>query len=108
MVLGRSVGFSSLHRCRWLHYRSRRVPRRPGAAASQSVARRISCDRGEHRKKIADLAPQTRLPTVFQREESVEAGGLISYWPSLTDQARQAALYVDRIFKGAKSADLLS
>jgi len=62
----------------------------------------------EHRKKIADLALQTRLPTVFQREESVEAGGLISYGPSLTDQARQAALYVDRIFKGAKSADLLS
>ena len=60
----------------------------------------------EHRKKISDLALQTRLPTVFQREENVEAGGLISYGPSLTDQARQAALYVDRIFKGAKPADL--
>ena len=46
------------------------------------------------------------LPTFFQREESVEAGGLISYGPSLTDQVRQAARYVDRIFKGAKPADL--
>jgi len=60
----------------------------------------------EHRRKIAELALQTRLPTVFQREESVEAGGLISYGPSLIDQARQAALYVDRIFKGAKPSDL--
>ena len=60
----------------------------------------------EHRKKIAELALNARLPTIFQREENVEAGGLISYGTSLTDQVRQAARYVDRIFKGAKPADL--
>jgi putative ABC transport system substrate-binding protein len=60
----------------------------------------------EYRKKIADLALDARLPTFFQREENVEAGGLISYGTSLSDQVRQAARYIDRIFKGAKPADL--
>jgi putative ABC transport system substrate-binding protein len=60
----------------------------------------------EHRNAIAALALKARLPTVFQREENVEAGGLISYGTSLTEQVRQGARYVDRIFKGAKPADL--
>ena len=58
------------------------------------------------RRRIAELALQARLATVFQRSENVEAGGLISYGPSLTEQFRQAAVYVDRILKGAKPADL--
>src|SRR5207253_1166273 len=45
----------------------------------------------EHRRKIAELALNARLPSFFQREENVEAGGLISYGTNLTDQARQAA-----------------
>jgi len=49
---------------------------------------------------------QAKLPTVFQRRESVEAGGLISYGPSLRDAFRQAAGHVDRILKGAKPADI--
>jgi putative ABC transport system substrate-binding protein len=52
------------------------------------------------------LAQQARLATVFQRSENVEAGGLMSYGPKLTEQFRQAAVYVDRILKGAKPADL--
>jgi putative tryptophan/tyrosine transport system substrate-binding protein len=60
----------------------------------------------EHRMRIAELAQKTRLATVFQRRENVEAGGLLSYGPSLNGQLRQAAFYVDRIFKGAKPADL--
>jgi putative ABC transport system substrate-binding protein len=60
----------------------------------------------EHRKQVADLALKSRLPTVFQREENVRAGGLISYGPNLTDQLRQAARFVDKILKGAKPADL--
>jgi putative tryptophan/tyrosine transport system substrate-binding protein len=60
----------------------------------------------EHRKAIAQLALSARLPTFFQREENVEAGGLISYGTSLSDQVRQAAHYIDRVFKGAKPADL--
>jgi putative ABC transport system substrate-binding protein len=60
----------------------------------------------EHAAKIAELAQQAHLPTAFQRRESVEAGGLFSYGPNLNDQWRQAALYVDRILKGEKPANL--
>jgi putative tryptophan/tyrosine transport system substrate-binding protein len=60
----------------------------------------------EHRARIAELARNTRLPTAFQRRESVEAGGLLAYGADNNDQFRQAAFYVDRILKGAKPADL--
>jgi putative ABC transport system substrate-binding protein len=60
----------------------------------------------EHRKMIAEQAVMRRLPTMFQRRENVEAGGLMSYGASLIDQFRQATGYVDRILKGAKPADL--
>jgi putative ABC transport system substrate-binding protein len=58
------------------------------------------------RQRIADLAIKNRLPTLFARRENAEAGGLISYGPSLPDQFRHATSYVDRIFKGAKPAEL--
>jgi putative tryptophan/tyrosine transport system substrate-binding protein len=58
------------------------------------------------RKAIADLARTARLPTAFGRRENVESGGLLSYGPSLRDQFRHAAEYVDRIFKGADPATL--
>jgi putative tryptophan/tyrosine transport system substrate-binding protein len=60
----------------------------------------------QDRRRIAELAQQAGLPTAFQRRESVDAGGLLSYGPNLSDQFRQAASYVDRILKGAKPADL--
>jgi putative ABC transport system substrate-binding protein len=60
----------------------------------------------EHRRRIARLAQEARLPTAFQRRENVEAGGLLSYGPSLDGQFREAASYVDRLLKGAKPADL--
>jgi putative ABC transport system substrate-binding protein len=60
----------------------------------------------EYRNRIAELAQAARLLTAFQRRESVEAGGLLSYGPNLNGMFRQAALYVDRILKGAKPADL--
>jgi ABC-type uncharacterized transport system substrate-binding protein len=60
----------------------------------------------EQRHPIAELAVKNRVPTVFSRSESVDAGGLMSYGPSLTGQFRHAAVYVDKIFKGAKPADL--
>jgi putative tryptophan/tyrosine transport system substrate-binding protein len=58
------------------------------------------------RERIAELARKTRLPTVFQRRENVEAGSLLSYGSNLNDQVRQAALFVDRILKGARPAEL--
>jgi len=60
----------------------------------------------EHRQKIAELAQRSGLPTIFQRRENAEAGGLLSYGPNLNDQFRQTTLYVDRILKGAQPADL--
>jgi putative tryptophan/tyrosine transport system substrate-binding protein len=60
----------------------------------------------EHRERIAELAQKAGLATAFQRRESVEAGGLLSYGPNLTSQFRQTAFYIDRILRGAKPADL--
>jgi ABC-type uncharacterized transport system substrate-binding protein len=57
-------------------------------------------------KHIANLATTKRLPSVFARNENVEAGGLMSYGPTFADQFRQAATYVEKILKGAKPRDL--
>jgi ABC-type uncharacterized transport system substrate-binding protein len=58
------------------------------------------------RKLIADFALRNRLPASAFWKEFVEAGGLMSLGPSLADQLRRAAIFVDRILKGAKPADL--
>jgi putative ABC transport system substrate-binding protein len=60
----------------------------------------------DHRKQIADAAVRRHLPTVFAVGEFVEAGGLLAYGPSLSDGFRRAAIYVDKILKGAKPTDL--
>jgi putative ABC transport system substrate-binding protein len=60
----------------------------------------------EYGAKIAELAQKARLPTAFQRRENVEAGGLLSYGPSLNELLRHTAFYVDRILKGARPTDL--
>ena len=60
----------------------------------------------EQRLKIAELAQAARLPTVFQLRENVEAGGLLSYGANINSQFNLAAVYVDRILKGTKPADL--
>jgi putative ABC transport system substrate-binding protein len=59
-----------------------------------------------HRKEIADLAAKHRLPATYARPEFVEAGGLIYYGTNYNDLFRRAAIYVDKILKGAKPADL--
>jgi putative ABC transport system substrate-binding protein len=59
-----------------------------------------------HAAVISDLAGAARLPTIFQRRENVEAGGLLSYGANLPGQIRQTAVYVDRILKGERPADL--
>ena len=58
-----------------------------------------------HRARIVSLAAASRLPT-FYGLRSGEAGGLVSYGPNLLEMFRSAAIYVDKILKGAKPADL--
>jgi putative ABC transport system substrate-binding protein len=60
----------------------------------------------DHRTQIANLALKSRVPVMYFSGISVEAGGLVSYGPSLTDLSRRAATYIDKILKGAKPADL--
>jgi len=58
------------------------------------------------RKRIVELAGKYRLPAIYPQKEFVEAGGLMSYGGDDTDLFRRAAVYVDKILKGAKPADL--
>jgi putative tryptophan/tyrosine transport system substrate-binding protein len=58
------------------------------------------------RKWIVELARKYRLPAIYSQKEYVDEGGLISYGVDYTDLFRRAAVYVDKILKGAKPADL--
>jgi putative ABC transport system substrate-binding protein len=59
-----------------------------------------------HVKSFVDLAVKHRLPAIYQRREFVEAGGLMAYGPRDADLFRRAAVYVDKVLKGVKPADL--
>jgi len=79
----------------------RAVKERAGAVLSGAVTVLLT-----HRKEVAELAVKKRLPVMYGRQEFVEAGGLLVYAASVTDLSRRAAIYVDKILKGAKPADL--
>jgi putative ABC transport system substrate-binding protein len=57
-------------------------------------------------KRIAGFALKSRLPSMYNRREFVDAGGLMSYGPNYPDLWRRAATYIDKILKGAMPADL--
>ena len=59
-----------------------------------------------YEKQIADLAIKHRLPLMFEATDTADAGGLMSYSASDADSFRRAAVFVDKILKGAKPADL--
>jgi putative ABC transport system substrate-binding protein len=61
---------------------------------------------GRNRRQIADLLTRHRLPGISVWRNFAEAGALMAYGPSLPEQFRRAAVYVDKILKGAKPADL--
>jgi putative tryptophan/tyrosine transport system substrate-binding protein len=58
------------------------------------------------RQRVAELAIKHRLPTMSTLKEVMEAGGLMSYGPNFEDLFRRGAIYVDKILKGSKPADL--
>jgi putative tryptophan/tyrosine transport system substrate-binding protein len=59
-----------------------------------------------HLTRILEYASSSRLPTMFEDRSYVDAGGLMSYGPSLIEGFRRAAVYVDKVLKGSKPADL--
>jgi putative ABC transport system substrate-binding protein len=77
------------------------VKERIGAFITESTPR-ISF----HRKKILALAEQNRLPAMHSEEQWVTSGGLMSYGANRSEPYRRIAVFVDRILKGAKPADL--
>jgi putative ABC transport system substrate-binding protein len=78
------------------------------AAASDVQAVRVGVDGiiRIHRRLIIELAAKHRLPAIYSAREFAEDGGLMSYSPDYTHLYWRAASFVDRIFKGAKPADL--
>jgi putative ABC transport system substrate-binding protein len=59
-----------------------------------------------HAKQFAETATKSRLPAIYWSSEFVQAGGLLSYSVSINDLFHRSAIYVDKILKGAKPADL--
>ena len=58
------------------------------------------------RKQILEFGVKSKIPTMFDSAPAVEAGALVSYGPARAEVSRRAAIYVDKILKGAKPADL--
>jgi putative ABC transport system substrate-binding protein len=59
-----------------------------------------------NREKVAGLAIKHRLPGIYPQDEFVTSGGLMSYGPDISEPYRRAAIFVDKILKSAKPADL--
>ena len=66
-----------------------------------AIATVPSCSFFGERKRIVELAGKYRLPTIYFQKEFVDEGGLMSYGADYTDLFRRAAVYVDKILKGA-------
>jgi ABC-type uncharacterized transport system substrate-binding protein len=75
-------------------------------AGSGALAQMAGSVASANRKQIADLAAKHRLPAIFERGDFVESGGMMSYGPDRAELYRRAAIFVDRILKGAKPADI--
>ena len=76
------------------------------AAQVQSIDVLASPFFNANRARLVDLAVRYRLPSMYESDEFVRSGGLISYGAGIVDLFRRMAGYVDKILKGAKPADL--
>ena len=63
-------------------------------------------DSDHQRDQLVALAARYAVPTIYDRREFVEAGGLISYGPSFADTWRRAGIYTGKVLNGAKPSDL--
>jgi putative tryptophan/tyrosine transport system substrate-binding protein len=77
-----------------------------GITPGQAIVVGLDVVTQAHHRLIAELAAKNRLPSMYAAREFVDAGGLMFYGPSFTDIYRRAAIYMDRILKGANPADL--
>jgi putative ABC transport system substrate-binding protein len=75
-------------------------------ARAQALIVQVSALTYEHRAEILDAARRMRLPDMYESKDIVEAGGLVSYGPDVTELYRSAAAYVDKILRGARPGDL--
>jgi putative tryptophan/tyrosine transport system substrate-binding protein len=93
--------FGSASNCSILHNASHFVPNGGDAVL-------VTTDPlfGDHSIQIATLAARHAMPAIYFMREQAVVGGLISYGPSYPDQVRQVGIYVGRILKGEKAADL--
>jgi putative ABC transport system substrate-binding protein len=80
--------------------------KRASALGAQAYMVATSGTTNTHRQVIADRIIRFKVPAMFAASQFVEAGGLMSYGASFTDNFRRAAAYVDKILKGAKPGDL--
>ncbi|MBI3372773.1 MAG: ABC transporter substrate-binding protein [Betaproteobacteria bacterium] len=80
--------------------------KRGGAIGAQAYMVANGAFASTHLRAIVDRITRARVPAVHSSSQYVEAGGLMSYSPSLPDNFRRAAAYVDKILKGAKPGDL--
>src|SRR5215470_1734061 len=60
----------------------------------------------QSRASVVAFATKQRLPVIYTQRAYTDAGGLMSYGPSISDMFRRAATFIDKILKGAKPADL--
>jgi putative ABC transport system substrate-binding protein len=71
-----------------------------------AVLMNVSGSLAIQQKELAAFAVKSRLPVMYEHKQYLEAGGLMSYGPDIPDMYRRAAIYVDKILKGANPAEL--
>lgn len=75
-------------------------------AAAQAIIVQLSPFASRNRAKIVGLAAQHRLPAMYESRSFVDDGGLVSYGPDTVETFQRAAMFVDKIFKGANPGDI--